>query len=389
LFNFLFGLITGSYFIILLFLLIGLFSQNRYRATGKFYVSVVVAARNEEQNIGTLLAELVDQSYPASQFEIIVANDSSDDRTGEIVDSYMTEFKNVKQIWVEPDKLTGLIAKKNALNQGIRASTGEIILSTDADCHVKPSWIETMVSYFTDDVGMVVGFSQLGNRQNRYSLFEKLQSLDFLSLMGAAQGSLNLGWALAASGQNVGFRRAAFDAVGGYEKIKHRISGDDVLLLQLIRKFTNWKIRFAASSGAFNWAEPEKTLKSFLNQRKRWASNGSYQIKLNLGFFFFIICTFLMNAIVILGTPIYVLIYDSITIPLLSLFAKFFIEFSLTFKAATTYNRMDLLKYFPIWTMVQMPYVLFTGLMGSLGHFIWKDRKYFQEVTTFRRGEIQ
>ncbi len=384
-FDFLFGLITGIYFVILLFFLIGLFFPNNHRTTKKYYVSIVVAARNEEKNIGTLLAELVDQSYPPSLHEIIIANDSSDDRTGEIVDSFEKKFKNVKQIWVAPNKEKGLIAKKNALNEGIQSSKGEIILSTDADCHVKPGWIETMVSYFTDDVGMVVGFSQLGDKQNRYSLFEKLQAMDFLSLMGAAQGSLNLGCVLAASGQNIGFRRAAFNAVGGYEKIKHRISGDDVLLLQLIRKFTNWKIRFVTSLEAFNWAKPEKTFKSFLNQRKRWASNGSYQIKLNLGFFFFIISTFLMNAIVILGTPIYALIYHSITIPLLSLLVKFLIEFSITFKAATVYQRADLLKYFPIWAVVQVPYVLFTGLMGSLGHFIWKDRKYFQEVTTFRR----
>ncbi len=388
-FNLLFGLITGIYFIILLFFLIGLFFPNKHRATKKYHVSVVVAARNEEKNIGTLLAELADQSYPPSFYEIIIANDSSEDRTGEIVDGYVKKFKNIKQIWVESDKEIGLIAKKNALNQGIQQSRGEIILSTDADCHVKSTWIETMVSCFTDDVGMVVGFSQLGNKQNRYSLFEKLQAMDFLSLMGAAQGSLNLDCALAASGQNIGYRRSAFDAVGGYEKIKHRISGDDVLLLQLIRKFTNWKIKFAASPGAFNWAEPEKTLKSFLNQRKRWASNGSYQLKLNLGFFFFIMSVFLMNAIVILGTPIYALIHHSITIPFLSLFVKFFIEFLITLKAATVYQRTDLLKYFPIWTVAQIPYVFFTGLLGSLGHFIWKDRKYFQEVTTFRRAESQ
>jgi cellulose synthase/poly-beta-1,6-N-acetylglucosamine synthase-like glycosyltransferase len=243
-----------------------------------------------------------------------------------------------------------------------------------------------MVSYFTDDVGMVVGFSQLGNKGKAYSLFEKLQALDFLSLMAAAQGSLNLNCPLAASGQNIGYRRSAFDAVGGFEKIKHRISGDDVLLLQLIRKYTDWKISFAPSPAAFNWAEPEKTLKSFLNQRKRWASNGTYQIKLNSGFFFFIVSVFLMNLIVIFGTAFYIFIYHSITIPILSLLVKFFIELLITLKGALIYQRADLLKYFPIWAIVQMPYVIFTGLMGSLGRFIWKDRRFFQVVTTFRRG---
>jgi len=386
LFDFLFGLITGIYCFILLFFLIGLFFPNKHRTSKKYCVSVVVAARNEQQNIENLLSELIAQSYPSDMYEIIIVNDGSEDRTGEIVDCYARKFSNVKHIQATPDTTTGLFAKKNALNQGIQSSKGEIILSTDADCHIKPAWIETMVSYFADGVGMVVGFSQLGNNQNRCSLFEKLQAMDFLSLMGAAQGSLNFGCPLAASGQNIGYRRAAFDAVGGYEKIKHRISGDDVLLLQLVRKHTNWKIKFAPLPAAFNWTRPEKTLKSFLNQRKRWASNGSYQIKLNLGFFLFILSVFLMNAFVILGTSIYALIYHAITIPLLSLLVKFFIEFLITFKAATVYQRHDLLKYFPIWAVVQIPYVVFTGLLGSLGHFIWKDRKYFQEVTTFRRA---
>ncbi len=283
--------------------------------------------------------------------------------------------------------MIGLIAKKNALNQGIQQSRGEIILSTDADCHVKPTWIEMMVSYFTDDVGMVVGFSQLGTKGKSYSLFEKLQAADFLSLMAAAQGSLNLGCPLAASGQNVGYRKAAFHAVGGFKKIKNRISGDDVLLLQLIRRCTNWKIKFAPLPNAFNWTEPEKTLKSFLNQRKRWASNGSYQVKLNLGFFLFILSTFLMNLIVIFGTPIYIFMFHSMGLPIGCVLIKFFIEFLLTLKGATVYQRRDLLKYFPIWMILQVPYVIFTGLMGSLGHFIWKDRKYFQEVTTFRTAQ--
>lgn len=386
-FNFLFGLITGIYLVILSFFLIGLFFPNKKQTSKKYRVSVVVAARNEEKNIGNLLSELVNQTYPAELFEIIIVNDGSEDGTGEIVDRFAKEFENVKHLLVSPDTNTGMIAKKNALNQGIKQSSGEIILSTDADCHVKPTWIETMVSYVTDDVGMVVGFSQLGNKQNRYSLFEKLQAADFLSLMAAAQGSLNFGCPLAASGQNIGYRKAAYEAIGGFEKIKNRISGDDVLLLQLIRKYTNWKIKFAPSPKAFNWTEPEKTLKSFLNQRKRWASNGSYQIKLNLGFFLFILSVFLINLFILFGTPIYILTYHSLKVPVFCLLTKILIEFFITFKGALLYHRINLLKYFPVWTILQIPYVIFTGFLGSLGRFIWKDRKYFQEVTTFRTAQ--
>ena len=385
--NWIFYLITVTYFLILLSFFIGLFFPNKQQSTKKYRVSVVVAARNEEQNIRTLLSELLQQTYPSSKYEIILVNDESEDGTGEIIDEFVNKYDNVKHIHAISDRETGLTAKKNALNQGIRQSTGELILSTDADCHVKPTWIETMVSYFTDDVGMVIGFSQLGDKQYPYSFFERVQAVDFLSLMAAAQGSSNLNFPLAVSGQNIAYRKAAFEAVGGFEKIKHRISGDDVLLLQLIRKYTNWKIRFAPSERAFNWTQPEKTIKSFLNQRKRWASNGSYQTRLNKIFFFFIVSVFVTNLILLFGTPVYYLLYDTIKIPFICLLAKIIVEFSIILKGSLVYQRKDLVKYFPIWAVLQIPYVIFTGLMGSLGCFIWKDRKYFQEVTIFRTDQ--
>jgi len=385
-FDWIFYIVTVIYLLILLSFLFGLFFPSKRRTSQKYSVSVVVAARNEEQNIGNLLAELVDQTYPKAMYEMIIVNDESNDGTGEIIDRFANQYENIKHIRTTRQTVNGLTAKKNALNQGIQKSTGEIILSTDADCHVKPTWIETMASYFTKNIGMVIGFSQLGNKNYNYSFFERLQAVDFLSLMAAAQGASNINFPLAVSGQNIAYRKDAFTAVGGFEKIKHRISGDDVLLLQLIRKYTNWKIRFAPSEKAFNWTEPEKTIKSFLNQRKRWASNGSYQIRLNIIFFFFITSVFFANLTFVLGLPIYFLCFDTIRIPLICLLAKFMIELLTTLKGSLVFHRTDLIKYFPIWTILQPPYVIFTGLMGTLGRFIWKDRSYFQEITTFRTG---
>lgn len=382
--DFIFLMLTTIYFTILLTFFIGLFFPNRKISRKKYFVSIVVAARNEEKNIGDILSDLVNQTYPAGQYEIIIANDGSEDDTGNIIEKFAGEFPNVRHVLAAPDKTNGLTAKKNALNQGIRSSKGELILTTDADCRVKLTWIETMVSNFSEDVGMVVGFSQLGDRDYSYSFFERIQALDFLSLMAAAQGSLNLNWPLAASGQNLAYRKQAFEQVGGFENIKQRISGDDVLLLQLIKKKTNWKIRFSASPESFNWTPPEKTVKSFLNQRKRWASNGSYQFHLNKFFFLFIVTVFLLNLAVVFGTPIYYFINHSVTIPVACLAVKFFVEMMVAIKGGLVYRRTDLLKYFPVWAVVQMPYVIFTGLLGSLGHFIWKDRKHIQELTIFR-----
>jgi hypothetical protein len=93
---------------------------------------------------------------------------------------------------------------------------------------------------------------------------------------------------------------------------------------------------------------------------------------------------FLVNAILFIGTPIYFLTYRSIEIPLICLAAKFLIEFLIMLRGAFLYKRTDLIKYFPLWAFAQMPYVIFTAILGSFGHFKWKDRRHYQELTTFR-----
>ena len=377
-------IITFLYFLLLGFFLLGLFFPNQKTIAQKLTASVVIAARNEEKNIGAILNDLVHQTYPTELYEVIIINDGSEDGTGDIVESYSRQYPLVRHISVLVDNQNGLSAKKNALNQGIQASQNELILTTDADCRVKSTWLETMTSYFAQEVGMVVGFSQLGDPRKKYSLWENLQAVDFLSLMGAAQGSINFRCPLAGSGQNIAYRKKVFEQVNGFQKIKDRISGDDVLLLQLVHKLTNWKIRFAPSFASFNWTNPEKTIKAFLNQRKRWASNGSVQLQLNMMFFIFLSIMFLANAILFFGLPVYFLRHHSILLPIICLASKFFIEFLILLKAASVYHRKDLIKYFPLWVIAQMPYVIFTGLLGTFGHFKWKDRKHFQALTTFR-----
>ncbi len=382
-----FIIVTSLYLIIVLTLIIALFLPDKKRTSKKPFVSVVVAARNEENHIGDLLQDLSEQTYPENRFEVIIANDGSEDNTGKIIDSFAKDNPCFIHLQVKPDAKSGLVAKKNALNQAIQRSKGEIILCTDADCRVMPTWIETMVSFFTEKTGMVVGFSQFGQPGRKYSLFEQLQAIDFLALMGAAQGAINLGIPLAASGQNLAYRKQAFLEVGGFEKVKDRISGDDVLLLGLIHTLTNWKIRFAHSEKAFNWTHPEKTLRDFLNQRKRWASNASIQLKLNKTFFIFLSVMLVINAVFFIGIPIYLFRGLSLATPLCCLFAKIGVEFLMTLSAGIRYKRLDLIKYFPLWVIVQIPHVAFTGVIGTFGRFNWKNRVVKQELTTFRIEE--
>jgi cellulose synthase/poly-beta-1,6-N-acetylglucosamine synthase-like glycosyltransferase len=372
---------TSIYSIGLLCFFIGLFFPNKERHDKRYSVSVVIAVRDEEENIGLLLSDLVNQTYPNNLFEVIVVNDHSEDGTVRVVEEFVQKASNIRLIHAtETEKR--LTPKKNALYQGIKRSRGEIVLTTDGDCRVLPTWVETMVSYFRPDGGMVVGFSQLGHAGGKRAIFQQLQAVDFLSLMAAAQGALNLGWPLAASGQNLAYRRSTFDEVGAFSRIGHRVSGDDVLLLQLIRKRTSWKIRFAASEQAFNVSQPENKLSDLLNQRKRWASNGSYQFILNKPFFLYVLATFLVNLCLLAAVPICCLTSAGVLIPLSCLMVKFIVEGLIIIKGCHVYHRFDLMKIFPLWFVFQIPYVIVVGIIGSLGGFAWKKRNHWND----RRG---
>ena len=146
-----------GYSFILIILNRGLSQLRRGKSTQNYQVSIIIAARNEEQNIGSCLQALADQSYPADRFEIIVVDDRSIDDTQRIVQSYCRQFANIRLIQVT-ELTQGISPKKNALQKGIESASGQIILTTDADCIPEPGWVTAMVSYFEPDVGLVADF---------------------------------------------------------------------------------------------------------------------------------------------------------------------------------------------------------------------------------------
>ncbi len=363
----------------LLTLFVGLLRRNHGENRTQYRVSVLIAARNEESNIGNVLADLSRQTYPTELYEVIVASDGSSDKTEEIVRRAAAQCANVKLVVVNQCP-RGYSPKKHAIESAFRHSQGEIILATDADCRLGERWLESMVSYFTPQVGFVVGFSQFGCKGEPQNFLERLQAFDFLQLMGAAAGACNLGTPLAASGQNLGYRREAFSAVGGYSKVAHRVSGDDVLLLQLIRAHTRWRIVFASASEAFASSAPQHTFAELMNQRKRWASNGSYQLFLNVPFFTYLLLVFLNNAAMLFGLPLSLITGVALRTFLFTALIKAISEGIIAWRSATVFGRKDLLKYFPVWFFLQIPYVVIVGLLGSTGGFNWKDRRHLAVV---------
>ncbi|MFA5498434.1 MAG: glycosyltransferase [Candidatus Cloacimonadia bacterium] len=330
-------------------------------------VSVVVAARNEEDNIARTLTSLVNQSYPQELYEIIVIDDRSTDRTADIIREFAKKWDNIQLVQIK-DAISGWSPKKYALTQGIEKGKGEIILLTDADCLVTKYWIEAMVTNFRDGVSMVSGFSRVRlSNWKRSSLVNRFEYFDFVLMFIAAGGAILSDRYFSCSNQNLGYLRSAFDEVGGFDKIKHILSGDDVNLLQLFRK-SKLKVTFSLNKHSFAYTEPVDSLSHLISQRSRWASNAKWQLFLNPEFFFYLLAVFLLHVTSI------ALLFFNWTIALIFFALRYLSDFTFAKKHFDQFEEESKrLRFFPIWFLLQPWYLIVVTVRGMLGAFKWKS----------------
>lgn len=325
-------------------------------------VAVVISARNEEQNLPQLLSDLISQDYQG-HYDIYIADDRSSDSTWKILDQFSRKHSNL-----HPVRITALsqqmTPKKNALTQCLKRTTAEIILSTDADCRVGPNWVSAAVAQMNEDVGILVGYSQVESK----GFFEKYQALDFIGIMVANAGMMSLGYNWSGSGQNLAYRRSAFTDIGGFNPVAHKISGDDVYLVQNIPAKTNLLARFSLDPQHFVRTRPMDSLVGFINQRVRWSSNSRGLEKTDPLFFWFLVSAFLTNV----GLLVHSLagwlgpVFWSI------LLLKFIAEGLVLIAGARKFAYWPLLFVYPIWFIIQPLYISYVGVMGLFGKFNWK-----------------
>ena len=239
------------------------FSENTYP-----FVSVIVAARNEENNIGACIESLLKLDYPREKLEVIIMNDRSTDRTGEITKSYLSQ--NPKLVYIEAVETEGrLKGKTRALTQAVKKSKGEIIFTTDADCTVKPSWVREAVKYYDDNTGVVNSYTIIEPK----NIYWGFQAYDWLYLLTIASGADGINNQLSCVGNNMSYRRQAYDEVGGYENIKFSVT-EDFMLLKTIRDKTKWKVKYPLNENIVNYTLPCATGKELYRQKKRWGRGG-------------------------------------------------------------------------------------------------------------------
>lgn len=244
----------------------------------KTSVSIIIPARNEENNIEACLQSILGLNYPAVLFDVIVVDDHSDDGTKMIIESFIEKFSKPgsPEIFLLPSKDLDGRGKKAALTSGISKAKGTLIVTTDADCIVPENWLNYLVSYFEDNnaafIAAPVNFYQEKN------LLEQFQSLDYMGMMLITGAGIHGKFGWMSNGANLAYPKTVFETLNGFLGVDHIASGDDMLFMQKVAERYPDQIGFVKSNNATVLSIAKPNWHSFLQQRIRWAGKtGAYR----------------------------------------------------------------------------------------------------------------
>lgn len=323
-------------------------------------ISVIIPARNEEKNIGNLLNCLVQQNYPTELFEIIVVDDHSEDETASVV----KRFEKVRLIQLKEDKINSY--KKKAVETGIAAATGDLIVTTDADCTMGPNWLAAIIAFAEKNDARFVAAPVVFENDN--NLLQIFQALDFMVLQGITGAAVYRKKLSMCNGANMAYTKEAFKTVEGYAGVDHIASGDDMLLMYKIQKKYPGHVGYLKSPEAIVTTKPAPTWKEFFNQRIRWASKAkNYDDK---RMFWVLLLVYLFNLLI---PVLFITGYWLFAVLLLA--GKTLVELLLVTELAVFFKKQGLVKYFIFLQPLHILYTITAGFFGQFGKYEWKGRR--------------
>ena len=224
--------------------------------------SIVICARNEDDNLAEFLPKVLEQDYP--DFEVVVVNDCSWDNTADFLKEFAKKHSNLKIVTIKEDD-TYSHGKKVALMMGIKGANNEHMLLTDADCRPNSKdWLRNMMQHFNGETEIVLGYGayekQKGflNKIIRYDTF--MIALQFLSFALARKTYMG-------TGRNLAYKKSLFFKMKGFASHYHIESGDDDLFVNEAATKQNSKIEISVDNHTIS--RVKKTFKSWFRQKRR------------------------------------------------------------------------------------------------------------------------
>ncbi|MDJ0645494.1 MAG: glycosyltransferase [Flavobacteriaceae bacterium] len=323
-------------------------------------VSIIIAARNEAENLKELVPLLLTQHHQT--FEIIIVNDASTDSTVEVVNSFGKEHLKLITIPAVPNYFGN---KKNAITQGIKAAHYEHLLFTDADCRPASSnWVTQMTSLLNKDKAIVLGY---GAYKKLPSFVNKL--IRYETLVTAIQyfSYSKIGLPYMGVGRNLSYKKDLFLEASGFESHGDIKSGDDDLFINEMATEKNTANCFSKES--FTISEPKKTYKSWFHQKRRHISTATYYKPIHqflLAGFFVSQLLFWVLAIILLAFSLnwqFVILFIAI---------RCIAQYTVVSRSASKLNEKDLVLVAPVLDII----VVLTQLALFCSNLIQKPKHW-------------
>ena len=333
------------------------------------FFSVVICARNEEAHIEQTLQDLLAQDFSKNQFEILVVNDASTDRTGAILEQYKNKIQVIhleEDFGGDPD----LRAKKRALNSGINASKGDWIVCSDADCRIPIHWLSKYASMIGSSSNRLILGPVLIDHPK--SVLDYFQELDFLGLMGLTEMGIQHGFYLA-NGANMAFEKSLYKELKGFQGSASQELGEDLFWVRKVSEIYPSRIGFASFPYVPVYTKAMPKVRDLLKQRIRWASatpssGDSRLLLISAGTFGLNLCLLtglaagFLNVLFWLPLGIFLLI-------------KVFVDYIYLRKLANRYGLKGWTRFFVPSFFIQLLYFPLVGMLALLpGSVSWKDR---------------
>ncbi len=334
------------------------------------FLSVLIAARNEEESIGDCLSSLLAQNYPAGMYEIIVADDRSEDGTAALVEKFIREHPDhfLHLLRPEPEDGSG---KKAAIARAVKKCKGSLIVSTDADCVMGNRWLINIASYYEKHRPKMISGPVAFQREK--NMFSKLQSLEFLSLIASGAGSVAIHSPIMCNGANLVFEKKAYLAVKEDNADENFMSGDDVFLMLKIRnRYGKHAVQFLKSREALVYTMASNSFGAFLKQRLRWVSKSKGYT--NLGIITASLLIYLFNYMIFASFLLSFWIPGLIIPSFLALAFKSLVDLPILLGITAFAKKQSLMWLFLPLQILYVPYIAIVGLVGNLVRVNWKGR---------------
>lgn len=356
--------IFGVYSLVHLIMFFGLLVNSAKPKSEKVHepsVSIIICAKDEESCIEDCIKSLLNLNYPPEKLEIVLVNDRSADKTGEIMKNYSELNNHVKYIQIT--EVTGkLKGKANALAQALKSATGELIFTTDADIEVNRNWVGEITKYYEKNTGVVAGFSVIHPKKFSWAL----QSADWLYLLSVASGGDGIGIPISCVGNNMSYRKKSYDEIGGYESIPYSVT-EDFLLLHKIHE-QGYKTKFPVNNDTKNITLPCLSFPQLFRQKKRWAMGGLGVV--NMGMFIGLL-GWLTGAVLLTGWA-----YMDLKTYLAVVFSKIVTDCIFLFPPIKEFKMWKIYLYLVFFEIYYASYVIITSFLLAIDRkVIWKDQK--------------